>query len=205
MRNRNAGIGASALLHGPDLSSRLGAIEAATPWRDDLVRLARAGDERARRRLYHEHFPHVYAYLLEALKHHEDAEDACQHVFLRVFEALPGFELDGEPFTAWLFTLVRNHAIDRLRAAGRARSTVTDPHELTRTAEGRAGSSTASKSARLDAAVDALPRLQRQTITLIYEHDYHATEAAAVLGRSPEAVRQLHRRALATLAVALTA
>jgi DNA-directed RNA polymerase specialized sigma24 family protein len=39
-----------------------------------------------------------------------------------MFEALPRYELAGEPFTAWLFTLVRDHAIDRLRSATRAKT-----------------------------------------------------------------------------------
>lgn len=187
---------------------RLGDIEAAAPVRDDLVRLAQAGDNRARDRLYHEHFPHVYGYLLEALKHHDDAEDACQQVFLRVFEALPGYEVDGEPFTAWLFTLVRNHAIDRLRSATRAKTAVTDPHELADTRASRESVAAARhpspRNDNLDAAIEALPRLQRQTLSLIYAHDFRATEAAVVLDRKPEAVRQLHRRALANLAATLT-
>jgi RNA polymerase sigma-70 factor (ECF subfamily) len=182
---------------------RLDAIETSAQSPDGLLRRARSGDERARQQLYDEHFPHVYAYLLEVLKHHDDAEDACQHVFLRMFVALPSYELDGEPFTAWLFTLVRNHAIDRLRSATRAKTTATDPSELNRTAETHAAARAALQSPELDAAVEALPQLQRQTISLIYEHDLYATEAAAILGRSPAAVRQLHRRALATLALAL--
>jgi RNA polymerase sigma-70 factor (ECF subfamily) len=184
--------------------NRLADIEASAPVRTDLVKRAQAGDRQARDSLYHEHFPHVYGYLLEALKRHEDAEDACQHVFLKVFQTLPQYNLDGEPFSAWLFTLVRNHAIDRLRTATRTKTTATDPHELADRLASRENQAAARHSATrnidLDAAIETLPRLQRQTLSLIYTHDFRATEAAAVLGRSPEAIRQQHRRALATLA-----
>jgi RNA polymerase sigma-70 factor (ECF subfamily) len=193
----------ASALHGPTLAMRLGEIEAAAPCPHDLIGRAQAGDEQAKWQLYHEHFAHVYGYLLETLKHHDDAEDACQHVFLRMFEALPSYELEGEPFRAWLFTLVRNHAIDRLRAASRARTTPVDPHELRGMAQAPPDVAPESRAERLAAAVQALPQLQRQTIALIYAHDLQATEAAAVLDRKADAVRQLHRRALANLAVAL--
>src|SRR3954453_1791720 len=159
MRNEGASSQASAL-HGPALAMRLDAIEAAAPFPRDLISRAQAGDEQARGRVYHPHFPHVYAYLLEALKHHDEAEDACQHVFLRMFEALPNYELEGEPFRAWLFTLVRNHAIDRLRAASRARTTPVDPHELTGMAQDPFDVGRESRTERLAAAVRALPLLQ---------------------------------------------
>jgi RNA polymerase sigma-70 factor (ECF subfamily) len=194
----------TALLRGPSVPARLGAIEAASPSRNDLVARAQAGDERSRWELYQAHFPHVYAYLLEALKHHDDAEDACQHVFLRMFQALPSYDLEGEPFRAWLFTLVRNHAIDRLRAVSRARTTPVDPHELSSMAQAQGEVGRQPQTERVAAAVEALPELQRQAIALIYDHDLHATEAAIILRRKADAVRQLHRRALANLAATLT-
>jgi RNA polymerase sigma factor (sigma-70 family) len=104
---------------------------------------------------------------------------------------------------------VRNHAIDRLRSARRARTTATDPSELADTraaSENRtAARHPASRNLNLHAAIETLPHLQRQTLTLIYAHDFRATEAAAILGRTPESIRQHHRRALATLAEAMTA
>jgi DNA-directed RNA polymerase specialized sigma24 family protein len=55
----------------------------------------------------------------------------------------------------------------------------------------------------LDAALETLPHLQRQTIALLYTHDLPATDAAVILGRTPSAIRQLHRRALTSLAAAV--
>lgn len=190
-------------LRGPLVAGRLADIERATPIRPLLVRRAQSGEPGAQRALYDAHFAHVYAYLLEALKHHEDAEDACQHVFLKVFATLPTYNPDGEPFQAWLFTLVRNHAIDRLRSAGRNRTTATDPHDLNRTRtrlEASLAPTLDRRGPHVESALANLPRPQRQTIALLYTHDLPATEAAIVLGRTPNAVRLLHRRALTTLA-----
>lgn len=177
------------------------------PTRDDVVRRAQAGDPASERRLYDDHFPHVYAYLLEALKHHHEAEDGAQHVFLKVFAALPTYRLQGEPFRNWLFTFVRNHAIDRLRSASRARTTATDPHDLSRSLAHLEIPCRIDdedpRDATLDAALERLPPFQRQTIELLYTHDLPATQAAIILGRTPNAVRLLHRRALNSLAIAV--
>lgn len=47
-----------------------------------------------------------------------------------------------------------------------------------------------------------LPPLQREALVLQIVHDLHATHVAAPLGRKPDAIRQLQRRALASLALA---
>ncbi|MEA2493587.1 MAG: hypothetical protein QOJ29_1498 [Thermoleophilaceae bacterium] len=177
-------------------------IEATTTDADRLVAQAQAGHHGALASLYRHYFPHVYAYLLQALKNHFDAEDATQHVFLKVFEGLPRYQLGGEPFKAWLFTLVRNHAIDRLRRASRVYPT--DPHALTESrvlAETRVPARDTS-SDEMDARIllERLPPLQRMTLRLLYVEDLQATQAAALLGRRPAAIRQLRRRALANLA-----
>lgn len=201
-RARRAPPAATALeLRGPQVACRLADIERATPTQNHIVRRAQAGDPVAQRQLYDDHFPHVYAYLLEALKHHHDAEDACQHVFLKVFATLATYRPAGEPFRNWLFTLVRNHAIDRLRAAIRTKAIATDPHELNSIRESAgARHELRDDKPKLEAAVRALPRLQRQVLSLMYVHDLPATQAAAILGRTPSAIRQVHHRALTTLA-----
>ena len=46
------------------------------------------------------------------------AEDMCQEVFLRVYQALPGF--DGRcQFTTWLFQVAKHRVVDELRARER--------------------------------------------------------------------------------------
>lgn len=169
------------------------------------VRLT-AGHKVAGTRLYRLYVDDVYRYLLVALRSREDAEDATQQVFLKLFQAMPAYR-PVEPFRAWLFTLVRNSAIDSLRRDRNSRSK--DTHlqaahdELSRTEA--PASRDAADASSLREMIHALPQLQRQTLELLYLEDLSAGEAARRLRRSPAAIRQVHRRALRALAVQLGA
>ena len=46
------------------------------------------------------------------------AEDVCQEVFLRVYQALPGFDNRCQ-FTTWLFQVAKHRVVDELRARER--------------------------------------------------------------------------------------
>lgn len=50
-----------------------------------------------------------------------------------------------------------------------------------------------------------MPHLQQEALILLYEEDLSAAEAGKRLGRSAEATRQLHSRALKRLAARLGA
>ena len=46
------------------------------------------------------------------------AEDMCQEVFLRVYQALPGFDSRCQ-FTTWMFQVAKHRVVDELRARER--------------------------------------------------------------------------------------
>jgi RNA polymerase sigma-70 factor (ECF subfamily) len=153
--------------------------------------------------LYLRYFDRVYAYLRITLQDAHEAEDAAQAVFIRVLEALPKYERRDVPFRAWLFRIVRNDAINRLRQ--RQRLTVESPEDLAERGE-QVGARTAGAGsedaidwigdARLLAMVERLPLSQRQVVVLRYMMDFNTVEIAELLDRSPEAIRQLHHRAM---------
>ena len=61
----------------------------------------------------------VFNYVLRMLSGDRAlAEDMCQEVFLRVYQALPGFNLRCR-FTTWLFQVAKHRVLDELRARGR--------------------------------------------------------------------------------------
>ena len=132
-----------------------------------------------------------------ALSYHlgvEEAEDATQEVFARVFRALPSFRL-GRRFHPWLFTIAVNEIRSRRRRrttleARRARGVDTAALPDTRPDEG------ASRDTRLEirAAVSRLPATLRDVVVLYYLEDMDVAETAQVLGLGPENVKsRLHR------------
>jgi len=164
-----------------------------------MVMRIQEGDKELLGPLYLRYFDRVYAYLRITLQDTHEAEDAAQGVFMRVLEALPSYERREVPFRAWLFRIVRNDAINRLRA--RQRLTVEDPIDLAERGE-RATPPPGPDGidwlgdARLLALIERLPLSQRQVIVLRYMMDFNTVEIAELLERSPEAVRQLHHRAM---------
>lgn len=90
----------------------------------ELIGLIAAGDRGAFERFYDRYSPSVFALALRMLNHRAAAEDLVQDVFLQVWKNASRFDARrGQP-EAWLLTVARNRAIDRLRADGSARQGV---------------------------------------------------------------------------------
>jgi RNA polymerase sigma-70 factor, ECF subfamily len=85
----------------------------------DILRLARRGDERAFALIVRQYQVPLFNYITRVLSGDRAlAEDMCQEVFLRVYQALPGF--DGRcQFTTWMFQVAKHRVVDELRARER--------------------------------------------------------------------------------------
>jgi RNA polymerase sigma-70 factor, ECF subfamily len=168
-----------------------------------LVTRLQAGECDLFATLYNRYFDRIYGYLRVTLHDGHEAEDVTQHVFMRMLENLPNFELRSVPFRAWLFKIVRNDAITHLQR--RNRVSVEDPAEIDRLRDHAEADPLDDgvldwlSDQDLIVLVSRLPLNQRQVIMLRYMLDLTAPEIAAILDRSPESVRQSQARALAFL------
>ncbi|MET8760174.1 sigma-70 family RNA polymerase sigma factor [Lentzea sp. NPDC004782] len=79
-------------------------------------------------RVYREHRTRMLAALVRALGDFELAEDALQEACSRALRKWPRDRVPDDPF-AWLLTVARNHARDRLRHAQMARTKLPAPPE----------------------------------------------------------------------------
>jgi len=85
----------------------------------NVLRLARRGDERAFALIVRQYQTPLYNYIARILGGDRAlAEDVCQEVFLRVYQALPGFDHRCQ-FTTWLFQVAKHRVVDELRARER--------------------------------------------------------------------------------------
>ena len=85
----------------------------------NVLRLARRGDERAFALIVRQYQTPLYNYIARILGGDRAlAEDMCQEVFLRVYQALPGFDNRCQ-FTTWLFQVAKHRVVDELRARER--------------------------------------------------------------------------------------
>ena len=85
----------------------------------DVLRRPRHGDERAFALIVRQYQTPLYNYVARVLGADRSlAEDLCQEVFLRVYQALPGFDSRCQ-FTTWLFQVAKHRVVDELRARER--------------------------------------------------------------------------------------
>jgi RNA polymerase sigma-70 factor (ECF subfamily) len=164
-----------------------------------VVTRIQAGDSDAFAVLYMRYFDRVYGYLRIALQDAHGAEDVAQQVFIRVLQALPRYERRRQPFRAWLFTIVRNAAINELRR--HSRTDPVDPARLSRWRDAEQPEDDLDALSwitdrELLMLVERLPLAQRQVLVLRFMLGMTSTETAAVLGRGATDVRNLQLRAL---------
>jgi RNA polymerase sigma-70 factor (ECF subfamily) len=83
---------------------------------DELVRWSRKQDHEAFAELVNRYKHRVY-WLVRRMLGSEEDEDVAQEVFLRAYEALPGFRGDCK-FSTWVYKIARNLCLAELKKRG---------------------------------------------------------------------------------------
>jgi RNA polymerase sigma-70 factor (ECF subfamily) len=166
------------------------------------------GSSEALAELYDRHARPVYSLALRVLQDQGDAEDIVQEVFSQAWRQSSRYDRSRGNVGAWLLTLARSRAIDRLRSR-RARPdhsaeerTLVEFADRTTPADLQLVS--AEQVTRVRAALDALPMLQRVAIELAYYEGLTHTEIAARLEQPLGTVKTRIRLALIRLRESLT-
>ena len=155
----------------------------------DRVLLARVatGDVAALRLVYEAHAPRAMAIARRILRNVEEAEDIVQETFLELWRRAPQFDGRRGGLCAWVVTIARSRAIDRLRSsatAGRAVDEASVSPEVHPTAPPCPMTETERRltETKVADALATLPPEQRRTIQLAYFDGLSQTEIAAKTG-----------------------
>lgn len=81
----------------------------------DLIQRCRAGDEDALAALFHRYKDLIYKTAYLFLGNAQDAEDALQDVFVKVYRSLGTFNPRKGAFTTWLRRITVNHCLNMRR------------------------------------------------------------------------------------------
>src|SRR5947208_8769159 len=81
-----------------------------------LVEQAQQGNREALEELYLLHFDRIDSYLQMSVGNRHDAEDLTTQVFVKMLESIGKFRWRSAPFSAWLFRIAHNLAMDHFRA-----------------------------------------------------------------------------------------
>jgi RNA polymerase sigma-70 factor (ECF subfamily) len=163
---------------------------------------AQDGERQAYRTLLQDITPYLRALASRYFKDPGDVEDAVQDALLTVHAVRHTYD-PGRPFGPWLVTIANRRIIDRLRRHARVRQREVEllaEHEtFSPDAANFPGEDASADEAALHAAITALPRDQREAISLLKLREMSLKEAAAASGRSIAALKVATHRAIKSL------
>lgn len=153
-----------------------------------LIQQITRGDREAFRRFYDQYASLVFTFALRILRLQADAEDLLQDVFLQVWNRAAEYSRERGSPEAWLITITRSRALDKLRARRRREGKVVlleEPERLEEmSAAGAPGEPRggAGEQAALQGVLASLPEAQRTALQLAYFDGLTQSEIAAKLG-----------------------
>lgn len=164
---------------------------------EELITRTQNGDTEAFNPLIRKYQQRIYNLIYGRIQNHEAAEDICQEVFLKAWQALPSFERKSIFYT-WLHQIAVNRSIDFIRKQKREivfayeelivnpddtfqmPQTHPSPHDILEKAELRD---------IIRKAVSQLPVGQHRVFNLRYREELSIKEIAAHLNKSEGTIK----------------
>jgi RNA polymerase sigma-70 factor, ECF subfamily len=165
-----------------------------------LVDLAQGGDRAALEELYLIHFDRIYSYLHVSVGNRHDAEDLTTQTFMKMLESIDRFRWQSAPFSAWLFRIAHNLAMDHFRARRRwqpEEEVPEVPGSEQPSAEFEAMQTIGRQS--MMELIEKLSPEQQQVLTLKFVFNFANSDVATILEKTEGAIKSLQHRALASL------
>lgn len=164
----------------------------------DLVDRCKGGDEVAWNQLVEATYRDVYTLCLRILRDPNDAAEATQDAYLKVWRNLAGFRGDAA-FETWLYRVATNAALSKHRSRKRRRTHETGVEDETLGGFAASDSVESSAGARFDLrelerALDSLPEHYREVIVLRDVYGLSIQEIAKQMKISDTATKvRIHR------------
>jgi len=155
----------------------------------------RTGDTRALEALYERHNGLLYSVVLRILKRVPDTEEVLRESWLQIWRGPGAYDVARGNVGAWLVTLARDLAIDRLRSAGSPAGTDAPPP----TEDASANAAHRQMSERVRRALDVLGPQHGQVLEWAYFGGLTQSEIADRLNTSPGTIKSWTRQALVRL------
>jgi RNA polymerase sigma-70 factor, ECF subfamily len=175
--------------------TRSGTEELVSP---ELVDRCKQGDETAWTKLVEATQREVYTLCLRILRNPDDAAEATQDTYLKVWRGLKGFRGDAA-FTTWLYRVAMNAAISRQRSRSRKREHETTSEDEMLAQVPGVESVEAVAGARIDVKIlesglDRLPEHYRSAVVLRDVYGCSIEEIADLLKITQSAAKvRVHR------------
>src|SRR5260370_21074431 len=172
------------------------------------VRRASQGDQGAFKELYERYINSIYSYFYMRVRSKSEAEALASETFTRAIEALlhGDYTWQGKPFGSWLFGVAAKVLKEQIRELSNLAvlediDDVSGSRKEPVSKEGEALDFVVQQEERdvLWRLVSGLPSAEQQILFMRYVNGMSYTEIATQLGRSVNACKQIHYRALTHL------
>jgi RNA polymerase sigma-70 factor, ECF subfamily len=165
-----------------------------------LVARAQDGNREALEELYLLHLDRIYSYLHMSVGNRHDAEDLTTQTFLKMLESVGRFRWQAAPFSAWLFRIAHNLAMDHFRSNRRwqPEEDVPEPPGSEEVSAEEEAMEAIGRQSMLE-LIEELSHEQQQVLTLKFVFNFANAEVATILGKTEGAIKSLQHRALASL------
>lgn len=157
--------------------------------------------EAAFRQITDKYSDRLYRHLRRMTGNHEDADDALQNTFIKVWLNAEKFRGDSA-FFSWIFAIALNEGRTILRRQMRKGTSV--PAEDAELRAGSSGPAPEAIRAKLSAALLTLPEKQRTVFDLRYFEEMSYAEIAALTGTSEGALKASYFHAVKKIEKYLT-
>lgn len=177
------------------LSGQGGSVQS-EPTDNECVTRSRQGDSNAFGTLVRRYQDRLYRFILRMVGSRDEALELTQEVFLKAWQALPGWRPEAQ-FRTWLFSIASNAATDSLRRRKVVEFVPLDEeYDVPGEASDPARQLQAKQRLRaLEAALSRLPDDQREIVLLREIEDMSYSDISATLGISEGTVKSRLARA----------
>lgn len=155
----------------------------------DIIRAIREERETGFRLLMRKYKQPIYWHIRRLVVVHDDAQDATQETFIRVFRSFDKFK-DDSSFRGWIFRIATNEALRLIgyRKQGQT-SLEEDENGVNRIASDNYVDYTDLEAVKLQKAILSLPTKQQATFNMRYYDELSYDEIAEATGSTTSAAK----------------
>lgn len=167
---------------------------------EGLIERAQKGDSDAFGEIFDLYLTPIYRFIYFRISNKEDAEDLTEEVFMKAWEKINTFKkMSNIPFSAWLFQIAKNIVTDFWRK-NKDTLEIDENHEDKKSFKELVQNTEVNfERKRLKKALNEIPSVQADAISLKFFSELSNQEIATVLKKSEGAVRILLSRGLKRL------
>ncbi len=155
----------------------------------DIIQAIREKSERGFRLLMQKYKQPIYWHIRRLVVAHDDAQDATQETFIRIFRSFDKFR-DANSFRGWIFRIATNEALRLIDARKQGQVSLDEEDNgANRIMAGDYVDYTDLEAVKLQKAIHSLPTKQQAAFNLRYYDELSYEEIAEATGSTATSVK----------------